>query len=63
MLVQQARMPLPIAAALCATTAANQLGLGGQGRLTPGARADIVVLDQQLAVRQTWIDGQLVAEP
>lgn len=62
-LVQDAHVPLPVAATLCATTAANQLGLAGQGRLTPGARADIVVLDQHLAVRQTWIDGVLVAEP
>jgi N-acetylglucosamine-6-phosphate deacetylase len=28
------------------------------GRIAPGYRADLVLLDESLHVRQTWIDGQ-----
>jgi N-acetylglucosamine-6-phosphate deacetylase len=27
------------------------------GRIAPGYRADLVLLDESLHVRQTWIDG------
>ena len=45
---------------LCATTAARELGLVGHGVLAPEAVADVVVLDGNFAVVQTYIAGQLV---
>ncbi|MBZ5556651.1 MAG: N-acetylglucosamine-6-phosphate deacetylase [Acidobacteriia bacterium] len=48
------------AAALCATTAARELGLVGHGVLAPGAVADLVVLDANFTVVQTYVAGQLV---
>jgi N-acetylglucosamine-6-phosphate deacetylase len=45
------------AAHLCATTPARQLGLTDRGRLAVGQRADLAVLDQQLAVRATFVAG------
>jgi N-acetylglucosamine-6-phosphate deacetylase len=37
---------------------AEFLGLGGElGRIAPGFRADLVLLDDDLMVTQTWIDG------
>jgi N-acetylglucosamine-6-phosphate deacetylase len=60
MLVGQAGLSLVDAATICATTPARELGLVGHGILTPGATADLVVLDAQLTVVQTYIGGQLV---
>jgi N-acetylglucosamine-6-phosphate deacetylase len=48
------------AALMCATTPARALGLGRQGRLEAGMLADFVVLDRDLAVRETWIGGEPV---
>jgi N-acetylglucosamine-6-phosphate deacetylase len=48
------------AAVVCATTPARTLGLQGFGVLAPGAAADLVVLDRQFRVVQTWIGGNLV---
>jgi N-acetylglucosamine-6-phosphate deacetylase len=48
------------AATMCATTPARELGLVGHGVLARDAIADLVVLDAQLAVVQTYIGGQLV---
>ena len=48
------------AALMCATTAARELGLVGHGVLAEDAVADLVVLDAQLEVIQTYIGGQLV---
>jgi N-acetylglucosamine-6-phosphate deacetylase len=59
-LVGQVGLSLVDAATICATTAARELGLVGHGILAPGAVADLVVLDAQLAVVQTYIAGQLV---
>jgi N-acetylglucosamine-6-phosphate deacetylase len=47
------------AAQLCATTAARELGLVGHGVLAPDAVADLVVLDPNFAVVQTYVAGQL----
>ena len=33
-----------------------------QGRVAPGYRANLVHLDDGLAVRETWIDGKSSAE-
>ena len=48
------------AALMCATTPARQLGLVGHGVLAEGSVADLVVLDRQFDVIQTYIGGQLV---
>ena len=45
------------AARLCASSAARQLGLRETGRVEVGALADLVVLDDQLKVRHTWLRG------
>ena len=45
---------------LCSTTPARELGLVGHGLLAPDAVADLVVLDAQFSVVQTYIGGQLV---
>jgi N-acetylglucosamine-6-phosphate deacetylase len=39
---------------------AEFLGLGDEfGRIAPGYRASLVLVDEQLEVRETWIDGQV----
>ena len=45
------------AAQMCATTPARELGLTGFGALLPGATADLVVLDQEFNVVETYIGG------
>lgn len=47
------------AATLCATTPARALGLVGHGVLAPEAAADLVVLDANLSVVQTYIGGEI----
>jgi len=53
-------LPVIDAATLCATTPARELGLVGHGVLSEDAVADLVVLDPQFSVVQTYIGGQLV---
>src|SRR6185295_814846 len=48
------------AATICATTQARELGLVGHGVLAPEAAADLVVLDANFSVVQTYVAGQLV---
>ena len=51
----------PVDAALvCATTPARELGLVGHGVLKPDAVADVVVLDSEFRVVQTYVAGQLI---
>ena len=59
LIVQVGLSPLD-AATLCCTTPARELGLVGHGVLAPDAVADLVVLDSQFSVVQTYIAGQLV---
>jgi N-acetylglucosamine-6-phosphate deacetylase len=47
------------AVTICSTTPARELGLVGHGVLAPGAAADLVVLDAQFNVVQTYVGGQL----
>jgi len=47
------------AALMCSTTPARALGLHGHGVLVTGAVADLVVLDSQYGVAQTWVGGEL----
>jgi N-acetylglucosamine-6-phosphate deacetylase len=61
-LLEKMRLSIVDAATVCATTAARELGLAGQGLLAPGALADVVVLDDTLAVVRTYVGGQLVYE-
>jgi len=60
MLVGAAGQSLVTAAVMCATTPARELGLVGYGVLAPDASADLVVLDANLAVVQTYVGGHLV---
>ena len=60
MLVRTAGVDLVTAAHVCATTPARALQLYGLGAIAPGAIADLVVLDEELRVVQTYIAGRLV---
>ena len=58
-IVEEIRLSLVDAAIMCATTPARELGLTGHGVLAPDAVADLVVLDADFSVVQTYIGGQL----
>jgi N-acetylglucosamine-6-phosphate deacetylase len=60
MLVGEMGVSLVDAATVCSTTPARELGLFGHGILAPEAVADLVVLDSNLRVVQTYVAGQLV---
>ena len=62
-LVTACDVDLVQAAEMCATTPARELGLVGFGLISPGAVADLTVLDDRLAVVETWIDGARIASP
>ncbi len=59
MLIGEAGLSMIDAAAMCATTAARELGLVGHGLLAVDAVADFVVLDRALEVVQTYVAGTL----
>lgn len=61
-LTSEIGLSLSDAATVCATTPARALGLQGFGVLAAGATADLVVLDRDLRVVQTWIAGVLAYE-
>jgi N-acetylglucosamine-6-phosphate deacetylase len=50
--------PLDEALRMASTYPARLLGLPGRGQLTPGARADIVALDNTLRPAQVWVGGR-----
>jgi N-acetylglucosamine-6-phosphate deacetylase len=57
--VERVGLPLDEACRMASTYPAEFLGLGSElGRIAPGYRADLVVLDAALHVRGTWIGGQ-----
>jgi N-acetylglucosamine-6-phosphate deacetylase len=58
-LVERIGLSLVDAATMCATTQARELGLVGHGLLAVDAVADVVVLDAQLGVVQTYVGGRL----
>ena len=59
--VTQIGIPLTDAVRMASTYPADFLGSNGRGRIAPGCRADLVVLDQNLDVRETWIGGERFA--
>ena len=59
-LVSTVGLDLVEAAAVCATTPVRQLGLAGHGALVRETAADLVVLDRDLRVCETWIEGARV---
>ena len=59
-LVGQVGLSLVDAVTVCSTTPARELGLVGDGVIAADAIADLVVLDAQFTVVQTYIGGQLV---
>jgi N-acetylglucosamine-6-phosphate deacetylase len=58
-LVKQVGLSLPDAARLCSTTPGRESGLHDCGVIAAGALADLVVLDANLRVKQTYVGGQL----
>ena len=56
--VRDAGVDLADAVAAASTTPARLLGLDDRGVLRPGARADLVALDDDLTVAGTWIGGE-----
>lgn len=57
--VEQLGFPLEDALVMASRTPAAWLGLDGTiGRIVPGFRADLVLLDDRLAAQATWIGGQ-----
>ncbi len=59
LLVKKVGLPVPVAARLCATTPAAQLGLGDRGRIEAGQLADLAVLDADLRPVATFLAGRL----
>jgi N-acetylglucosamine-6-phosphate deacetylase len=55
--VERLGLPLAEACRMAATYPADFLGLPDRGRIAVGCRADLVALDDALAVRETWIGG------
>jgi N-acetylglucosamine-6-phosphate deacetylase len=57
-LVRQCDVDLVDAARMCATTPAADLRLLHHGSIEPGGAADLAVLDADLSVVETWIEGR-----
>jgi N-acetylglucosamine-6-phosphate deacetylase len=53
---------LPEVTRMCSTTPAEAVGLKNSGSIAPGNIADLVVLDADFQVRQTYIGGQPALE-
>ena len=51
-------LDLPSAVALATASPASFLGLSDRGHIQPGFVADLVILDDDLAVVETWIGGR-----
>ena len=61
-LVSEVGLSLVDAATVSSTTPARALGLQGFGVIAPGAAADLVILNRDLTVVQTWVAGTLAWE-
>jgi N-acetylglucosamine-6-phosphate deacetylase len=60
LLVETVGLTLVDAATVCSTTPAREMGLRDRGVLAAGSVADLVVLDAECVVGQTYIEGQPV---
>jgi N-acetylglucosamine-6-phosphate deacetylase len=60
LLVSDVALSPVVAARLCSTTPADELGLQGFGRIAKDAIADLVVLDRKFNVKQTYVAGRVV---
>ncbi len=57
--VELLRVDLPEAVRMASQYPAEFLGLGGElGRIAPGYRANLVLADERLDIKETWIDGR-----
>jgi len=56
-LVTAMSVPIGVASAICSTTPARALNLQGFGVIAAGAVADLVVMDRDFQVRQTFVAG------
>ena len=57
--VKMLGLSLEEAARMASRSPAEFLGLGRElGRIAPGYRADLALLDDSLAVTETWINGR-----
>jgi len=57
-MMAQGHVPLEVASHMASTTPAVFLGLGDKlGRIAPGYRANLVLVDDAIDVRRTWIGG------
>jgi N-acetylglucosamine-6-phosphate deacetylase len=57
-IVHRFGIPIHEAAAMCSTTPARTLGLAGFGHIAEGACADLVMLNRDLRVVRTYVDGR-----
>lgn len=57
-LVRHVGVPLEVAVAAASTNPARVLGLTDRGRIEPGARADLVALDDDFTVETVWVGGE-----
>ena len=55
-------LPLGEAIRMATLYPSEAMGLADRGRLTPGARADFLVLDGALELKSTWVGGLLEAQ-
>ncbi|RRO13622.1 N-acetylglucosamine-6-phosphate deacetylase [Saccharopolyspora rhizosphaerae] len=62
-LVVSCGLPVPATVAATATNPARRLGLTGVGEIRPGARADLVVLGDDLDLQGVMRRGQWLTEP
>jgi N-acetylglucosamine-6-phosphate deacetylase len=62
MLVRQVGLSVVEAALMCSTAPAAAMATGTAGRIERGAAADLVVLDEHLRVRQTFVAGHACLE-
>jgi N-acetylglucosamine-6-phosphate deacetylase len=60
--VQMLGVDLAVAARMASRNPAEFLGMADRGRIAPGLRADLVLLDDGLNVQDTWIAGRTFAE-
>jgi N-acetylglucosamine-6-phosphate deacetylase len=54
---------IEVAAAMAAGNAARHLGLDNVGRIEPGSRADLCVVDDRGALQRVMQAGRWLAEP